>query len=141
MLIGDACHDYEVVKKVKVSAHKTWLRVSSLRGSKINGEEEGEEGRDDDWSSERFGGNTIEMENPMEAARKRRGNKSKAKVQNQGKITKKKKKRKKKKKEEEEEEEEEEAEAEAEAEAEGEGEGEGKGKGEGKGEGERGIFI
>ena len=32
----------------------------------------------------------IEMENPMEAARKRRGNKSKAKVQNQGKITKKK---------------------------------------------------
>merc|ERR1712100_790455 len=87
VLVGDACHDYEVVKKVKVSAHKTWLRVSSLRGSKINGEEEGEEGRDDDWSSERFGGNTIEMENPMEAARKRRGNKSKAKVQNQGKIT------------------------------------------------------
>ena len=107
VLVGDACHDYEVVKKVKVSARKTWLRASSLRGSSMNGDEEGEEGRDGDWSLERFGGgnngksgggNTIEMENPMEAARKRGGNKRNAKVQNQGEITKKKKEKKKQKK-------------------------------------------
>ena len=88
------------VPKQEVSARKTWLRASSLRGSSINGDEEGEEGRDGDWSLERFGGgnngksgggNKIEMENPMmEAAKKRRGNKSNAKVQNQGEITKKK---------------------------------------------------